>query len=175
MHAQPDKFLPGPPLALSRQEFVETFGGVYEHSPWVAERVFDKGLAGGQNQAGGLSKRMTEIVNQASNEEKLALIRAHPDLVGKSAIAELTAASRREQNNAGLDQCTAAEFTEFQQLNRDYKNKFGFPFILAVSGYHRKQILDAFRQRLNNAKNTEFQAAMEQIHRIALRRLQAME
>jgi len=171
-----DSCLPGPPDSLSRQDFITTFGGIYEHSPWVAERVFDAGVNKEENQAKALSEQMAKVVNDASMTKKLNLIRSHPDLVGKTAIAnELSRASRQEQNSAGLDQCTLQEFTEFNKLNQDYKKKFDFPFIFAVSGFQRQHILQAFRQRIKNTKENEFATAIQQIHAIALLRLQTME
>ena len=172
----PSKQLPGPPCALSRSAFISTYGAIYEHSPWIAERLYDSELTQRDNLADRLAHRMAAIVDAASDTEKRVLIRAHPDLVGKTAIAgKLTKASREEQNSAALDQCTTDEFAEFQQLNQDYKNKFGFPFIFAVAGFHRREILKAFRQRIGNEQAAEFCTALEQIHRIALLRLRSLE
>ena len=107
------------------------FGGIYEHSPWVAERV--QPLAERLRDTEQLATLMADCVDNASIEEQLELIRAHPDLAGKAQVAgELTADSKEEQSRAGLDQCTAEEFERFQALNEAYKEKFGFPFIMAV-------------------------------------------
>jgi OHCU decarboxylase len=115
---------------------------------------------------------MKAAVIAASREKKLALIRAHPDLA--CAERNLTAESTSEQKGAGLKECSPEEFAEFQKLNAEYKKKFGFPFIIAVKGLNRTDILKAFRQRINNSADAEFDAALEQIHRIAWFRLSAL-
>lgn len=155
-------------------EFVERYGGIYEHSPWVAERV--EAQFGGEVTGTLLAELMADSVDNASKEMRLALIQAHPDLAGRAQVAgELTAESTQEQSSAGLDQCSAEEYERFQQLNDDYKDKFGFPFVMAVRNSDRQQILAAFAARLDNDYDTEFETAIEQIHRIAEMRLQAME
>jgi OHCU decarboxylase len=160
---------------MSRDAFVARFGGIYEHSPWVAERTFDHGLGKEADTAEGLAALMSETMLVASRNAQMALIRAHPDLAGKAAVAdELTDASKSEQAGAGLDQCTKEEFAEFQRLNAAYGEKFGFPFILAVAGKTRHDILDAFRQRLENDAESEFAEALSQIDRIARFRLMAI-
>jgi OHCU decarboxylase len=112
---------------------------------------------------------------KADREKKLALVRAHPDLAGRAAIAgDLTHASRSEQSGAGLDRCTPEEYRRFQELNAAYKEKFGFPFILAVAGRTRQEILAAFEARIGNDPMTEFQTALEQINRIAVIRLERL-
>jgi OHCU decarboxylase len=111
-------------------------------------------------------------MRRASRRRQLALIRAHPDLAGRAAIrAELTAASSAEQAGAGLDQCTRAEFVRFHELNDKYRKQFGFPFILAVKGKSRREILAAFEERLGNSVEAEFEEALTQIARIARFRL----
>jgi 2-oxo-4-hydroxy-4-carboxy-5-ureidoimidazoline decarboxylase len=156
--------------ALERARFVELFGGVFEHAPWVAEQAFDAGPFHGVE---ALHGAMVDAMRQAPRERQLALIRAHPDLAGRAAIrGELTAASSAEQAGAGLDQCTPAEFQRFQELNDRYNAKFGFPFILAVKGRTRAEILAAFAQRLGNSPQTEFAEALNQIARIARFRLE---
>lgn len=145
---------------MSRDEFLEVYGAVYEDSPWVAEAVWPP--------SGDLAKAMRAAVDAAPREKKLALIRAHPELAGRTAIAgDMAEASKREQSGAGLDRCTPGEFAEFQRLNGAYNARFGFPFIIAVKGLDRHDILAAFRARLDNDPETEFQTALEQIHRIA--------
>jgi OHCU decarboxylase len=115
---------------------------------------------------------MVEAMRRAPRAQQLALIRAHPDLVGRAAIAgELTAASTAEQASAGLDQCTPAEFGRFCELNQTYKEKFGFPFILAVKGRSRAEVLAIFEQRVRNPLETEFQEALHQIEDITRLRL----
>lgn len=170
----PKRFDP-PPLAMSRAAFVEKFGGVYEHFPEIAAATFDRGLSSAEDTAEGLAAAMAAAAAAMDGGQKLALIRNHPDLVGKAAIAgELTEASKSEQAGAGLANCTPEELARFQALNASYKEKFGFPFILAVGGRNRQQILAVFEARLANDRDTEFKTALEQIDRIALLRLQAM-
>jgi 2-oxo-4-hydroxy-4-carboxy-5-ureidoimidazoline decarboxylase len=155
---------------LERERFVELFGGVFEHAPWVAERAFAAGPFHGIE---GLHGAMIEAMRRAPREQQLALIRAHPDLAGRAAIAgALTAASSAEQASAGLDQCTPSEFERFRELNDKYKEKFCFPFILAVKGRTRAEILAAFEQRLNNSVEAEFEEALNQIARIVRFRLE---
>ncbi len=163
------------PTQMERDEFVARFGGVYEHSPWIAEAVFDGGLSDAENTPEGLGAAMQKVLAEADEPAHLALIRAHPDLAGKAAMAgELTAESTSEQSGAGLDQCTQQEFAEFQRLNDAYKAKFGFPFIIAVKGLNRFDILDAFRARLHNSQSAERETALAQINRIARLRLDSL-
>ncbi len=163
------------PSRMTRGEFIAEFGGVYEHSPWIAEQVFDQGLTEIHNTAEGLHVALARVVAEASKEQQLKLLQAHPDLAGKLAISgELTEESTSEQASADLGNCTTEEFAAFQSLNDKYKEKFGFPFILAVRGYHRTEILDIFKQRVENDTETEFDEALTQVHRIALLRLQAI-
>ena len=141
---------------MRRKEFIECYGGIYEHSPWVAEAVYDSG-----NVRGDLAAQFRACVENATTEKKLALIRAHPDLAGRAAVAgELSESSTEEQASARLDSCTSAEFELFQSLNDAYHRKFGFPFVMAVRGSNRQQILDAFAARLDNDPDTEFNAAI---------------
>ena len=162
------------PSELNRDEFVAAYGSIYEHSPWVAEQLHPQ-LTAEHDRALGMSQAMTHIVNTAGTQAQLALLRAHPELVGKLELAELTQDSQSEQTGAGLDQCTPTELAEFRDLNERYNQAFGFPFIFAVKGYHRVEILQAFRQRIDNDPDTEFTTALTQVHRIGLSRLQAME
>lgn len=156
-----------------RAGFVARYGAIYEHSPWVAEAVWDAGQA--PNDAQGLGAAMAAVVDAAPQAARLTLLRAHPDLAGKLALAgELTQASRAEQAGAGLDQCTAEELAEFQQLNAAYQARFGFPFIFAVAGFHRTEILAAFRRRVQNTVEAEFDEAIRQTHCIAAHRLRAL-
>lgn len=166
---------PTDPTAMSKAAFVAQFGGVYEHSAWIAEKACGKGLADDANDVGRLCAYLREIIEAAGKEPQLALLRAHPDLAGKLARSgTLTDESTSEQAGAGLDDCTDAEFAEFTALNADYKTKFGFPYILAVKGRHRTEILDNFRIRINNPYETEFREALNQVHQIARLRLEAM-
>lgn len=164
-----------PPSLKGRQAFVERFGGIYEHSPWVAERLWDLGLTGQHDLVEGLHDGLKSIVAAAHEERKLALVRAHPDLAGKAAVAgELSTASACEQAGAGLDRCTREEFERFQTLNDAYKEKFGFPFVIAVKGLDRAAILAAFERRLANTPEVEFAEALRQIDTIARLRLEAL-
>lgn len=160
---------------MSASEFVAAYGGIYEHSPWVAEHV--ETLLGDKRPGHKtLARLMADCVDNASRETQLELIRAHPDLAGKAQVAgELTADSTEEQSRAGLDQCSAEEFERFQRFNDAYKKKFGFPFIKAVRESNRTEILAAFETRLLNDYETEFETALQEIHKIARLRLKAME
>jgi 2-oxo-4-hydroxy-4-carboxy-5-ureidoimidazoline decarboxylase len=153
----------------ARPGFLARYGGVYEASPWVAEAVWPAVKAGGIVDLAGLAAAMRAAVDGAGDEAKLTLVRAHPELASRARMAD---ASVREQSGAGLDQCSAEEFDAFQRLNGAYNARFGFPFIVAVKGLSRADILDQFKSRLNNDPQTEFDTAMAQIHRIAGFRLQ---
>jgi OHCU decarboxylase len=161
-------------MSRTTADFIARFGGVYEHSRWVVEQAAP--LATGIDDIDQIAKIMADCVDNAGSEAQLELIRAHPDLAGKAQIAgDLTAESTREQASAGLDRCSAAEYERFQALNRAYHAKFGFPFVMAVSGRSRAEILDAFESRLNNDPAVEFAAALAEIHKIARLRMQAPE
>ncbi len=160
------------PSTLSRDAFVAAYGGVFEHSPWVAEAVAAQAAQGSLDTSAALGEAMRAAVAAASEEKKLALLRAHPDLAGKLALAgKLTADSTSEQKSAGLDACTSEELAEFQSLNTAYQDKFGFPFIIAVRGLTRLDILAAFRARLPNSRAQEMETALAQVGRIAQLRL----
>ena len=152
------------PSSLSHPAFLARFGPVYEASPWVAEGVWPAVEAGGLDDPAALAAAMRAEVDAAPRETQLALIRAHPELAGRTRMAE---ASVQEQSGAGLDQCSAAEFAAFQRLNAAYNARFGFPFIVAVKGLTRADILAAFEARLANDPEAEFATAIAQIHRIA--------
>jgi OHCU decarboxylase len=160
---------------MSEESFVELFGGVYEHSPWIARETWQRGLGPEVDTPEGLSRAMSETVGGADKARLMALINAHPDLAGRAAVqGELTAESTSEQSGAGIDQCTAEEFERFQRLNDAYRERFGFPFIMAVKGSNRHLILAAFEERLENDGETEFQRALTEINRIARSRLDAI-
>jgi OHCU decarboxylase len=170
-----DTRFPEPPRTLSEEAFVQRYGGVYEHSPWIARETYRRGLGPEHDAAEGLSAAMAETVSQADRERLLALVRAHPDLAGKAAQrGELTAESTSEQAGAGIDQCTPEEFQRFQRLNGEYTQKFGFPFVMAVKGSNRHAILAAFEERLGNDAETELRQALSEIDKIARLRLQAL-
>ena len=155
----------------SREAFVERYGGVYEHSPWVAELCYEQGKA---LSPGQLAPMFAACVDAADRETRLELIRAHPDLADRLGVAGLTEASQGEQASAGLDRCTAEEFEAFTTLNAEYKQRFGFPFVMAVRNSNRAEILDAFRRRVGNAPDVEFRTAIAEIHQIARLRLEAL-
>ena len=164
------------PSTLDRAAFIDAYGGIYEHSPWVAAALFDGGLGTADDDPEALAGRMAQVVDAADDEAKLALLRAHPELAGRLAVSgELTADSTAEQASAGLDRCTPEEFAEFHTLNGRYNERFGFPFIIAVRGLSRQDILSAFRSRADSDRETEFATALQQVHRIARLRLEAME
>lgn len=152
--------------------FLDVYGSIYEHSPWVAEGAYAARHGNPVDTAESLARAMAAVVAAAPEGDQLRLICAHPDLAGKLGIAEtLTEASKSEQAGAGLDRCTAEEFEEFQSLNSAYKEKFGFPFIIAVKGHDRLSILAAFRARIHNDRPKEFKTALAEIDRIGLFRL----
>ncbi len=157
-----------------QQAFIERYGGIYEHSPWVAECA--AGTLGTGAGIDDVASAMAACVDGAGRERQLLLIRAHPDLAGKAGLrGELTASSNDEQQSAGLDQCTPAELERFHTLNAAYKRKFGFPFVMAVRNSNRLVILEAFAKRLDNTAEQEIDTALVEIHRIARLRLEAME
>lgn len=165
-----------PVREMDRATFVRTFGHVFEHSPWIAATAFDRGLPDDADTAGGLHRAMCGVLHDASDEQKRALIDAHPDLAGRLARAGgLTEGSSREQAGAGLDRLSEDEYARFSALNEAYKARFGFPFIIAVKGLGKDEILAAFERRLQNDRPTEFATALEQIERIALLRLEDLQ
>lgn len=158
---------------MDKTAFMARYGGIYEHAPWVADAAWEQGMDGSEPLA--MIDPMRLIVDRAGRDRQLTLLRAHPDLAGKLALAkDLTAESAAEQAGAGLDQCSPDELAEFQSLNDAYKDCFRFPFILAVKGHDRSSILQAFRKRLQNSPMREFRAALEQVHLIAKYRLKAL-
>jgi len=156
--------------ALAIDEFVGAFGAIYEHSPWVAEQ------AAGERpftSSDHMLAVMQAVVATASRDAQLSLIRAHPELQGKPATI-LTAESTSEQKSAGLDQCSPQELQQLASLNKTYRDKFGFPFIIAVRGLTRSDIIDSMSQRLNNPVGVEFETCLTQIYRIADLRVAAL-
>ena len=156
---------------ISRGEFVARVGAIYEHSPWVAERAF---MVRPFRNIEHLHEAMQVAMLSALPEEKLALIRAHPELLGKLEAAELTAASRREQASAGLERCTPEEKTRMRSLNAAYREEFGFPFIVAVKGMDWAGIIERMQQRLARTPDEEVATALAEIGRIARFRLEAL-
>jgi OHCU decarboxylase len=160
---------------LDRSDFISSFGGVFEHSPFIAERAFDAGLVAKPLTASGVHAALTEKFRAASPAERLGVLRAHPDLAGKLAIAgELTEDSRKEQAGAGLDRLSPDEHQRFTALNSAYTEKFGFPFIIAVKGLTKNDILSAFETRIGNGREQEFDTACAQVEKIARLRLESL-
>ncbi|MCF6233943.1 MAG: allantoinase PuuE [Rhodobacteraceae bacterium] len=163
--------LPRPSL-MDRDTFVATYGGVFEHSAWIAERAFDLELGAAHDTAGGLHNALARMFRSASDEERRGVLRAHPDLAGKLAQANrLTAESTAEQAGAGLDGLTDREREMFTHLNGQYTKKHGFPFIIAVRDNTKASIQAAFERRIGNDSATELAEACKQVERIAELRL----
>ncbi|WP_421701727.1 allantoinase PuuE [Aliiroseovarius sp.] len=160
------------PSNMGRAAFMEAYGGIFEHSPWVAEGVFGAELGPAHDSAGGLHNAMCRAFRRASEEARLGVLRAHPDLAGKLAQAgRLTAESTSEQASAGLDMLTDTERTAFTEMNAAYVEKHGFPFIIAVRDNDKASIHAAMGRRLGNDTATEFSEACAQVERIAWYRL----
>ncbi len=155
--------------ALDEAGFTELLGGIYEHSPWVARRAW------AQRPFASLARlqaAMAQVLDSASPEERMAVLRAHPELSGKAAVrGDLTGDSRNEQAGAGLGQCTPEEFAQLQAGNRAYTDRFGFPFIIAVKGLGRREIIAALHGRYTRSRDAEIAEALAQVHRIAALRL----
>lgn len=155
-----------------REAFIANLGGIYEHSPWIAERAWTHQPFESLEE---LHATLVTVVQQASKEEQLALICAHPELAGKEAEqGTLTTASTYEQQGAGLNQCSREELNRLRQLNTSYRTTFGFPFVIAVKGLTRYQIMDAIEARIANPAEIEFRACLEEIFKIAKFRLEAL-
>jgi 2-oxo-4-hydroxy-4-carboxy-5-ureidoimidazoline decarboxylase len=155
--------------SLSFDEFVHVVGPVFEHSPWIAEATWSSRPFASAEQ---LHRALCETVAKAGEEKQLALIRAHPDLVGKLALAgQLTRESTGEQASAGLDKLTQQEIELFQENNAAYKEKFGFPFVICARLNKKDAILNGFKMRLDNSREQEIQTALGEIFKIARKRL----
>lgn len=160
---------------LDRAEFISRFGSIFEHSPFIAERAYDAGNLREPLTASTVHAALTQQFRAASQEERLGVLRAHPDLAGKLAIAGgLTEDSRKEQAGAGLDRLSPQEHARFTELNAAYVEKNGFPFIIAVKGLTKDDILRAFETRIENNAQDEFATATAQVEKIALLRLSAI-
>ena len=144
---------------------------MFEHSPWVAEGAHARGLTEEADSAEGLHEVMAAIVRAAPRERQLALLRAHPDLAGRIQVSELTAESQAEQTGSGLTRLNAEERQRFLRLNDDYRAKFGFPFIIAVKGRTKGDILAVFERRVANEPDEEFDTALREVETIAMLRL----
>ena len=150
---------------LNKSEFLYTFGNVFEKTEWIAEKCYDSKP---YNNVQELVNKMMEVFENSIKEKHLEILNSHPDLAVKK---KLTKESENEQANANLNQCTNEEFEEFNKLNEKYKKKFGFPFIIAVKGKNKNEILNIFRQRITNNINLEFEEAKKQVKKIATFRL----
>jgi len=155
--------------SLLREDFVRLFGGLFEHSPWVAESTWSKQPFASLEK---LHEAFCQTVLDAGEEKQLALIRAHPDLVGRAALAgALTRESTNEQARAGLNQLTPEEIETFKRSNAAYREKFGFPFVICARLNKKDAILNGFRIRLNHSREQEIRTALEEIFKIAELRL----
>ena len=150
---------------LDKSEFLSTFGNVFEKTEWIAEKCYNSKPF---NNVQELVNKMMETFENSIKEKHLEILNSHPDLAVKK---KLTKESENEQANANLNQCTNEEFEEFNKLNEKYKKKFGFPFIIAVKGKNKNEILNIFRQRITNNINLEFEEAKKQVKKIATFRL----
>ncbi|MDA9674326.1 2-oxo-4-hydroxy-4-carboxy-5-ureidoimidazoline decarboxylase [Alphaproteobacteria bacterium] len=156
---------------ISKTKIIELLKSIYEHSPWVPERLFSNDVNEILNKE-YLQQKMKSIVDNASKKEKLDLIKSHPELGNKlKKIDELTEFSKKEQKSAGLDQCNEEEFEVLTQLNKQYRNEFQFPFIIAVKGLSKNDIINEMKKRVHNSEEEEFETAMKQIHKIASLRI----
>ena len=152
--------------SLDKSEFLSIFGNVFEKSKWISEKVFDK------KPFKNLESFVSEIIGiyeNSDNKTILEILNLHPELAVEK---KLTADSEVEQSKANLKQCTPEEYDEFKKLNIEYKNKFNFPFIIAVKGKNKKEILNYFRDRINNSLEEEFIEAKKQVKKIATFRLE---
>ena len=150
---------------LNKSEFISIFGNVFEKTEWIAERCYESKP---YNNLDELVSKMMKIFENIEKERHLEILNSHPDLAVEK---KLTEDSKNEQKNASLNQCNDEEFIEFKKLNEEYKKKFGFPFIVAVKGKNKEEILNSFRQRITNNINLEFEEAKKQVKKIASFRL----
>jgi len=169
---QPPKLTPS---QMDAESFMATFGGVFEHSPFIAQRAWEAELGPANDSPLGIHFALRNQFRMASDDERLGVLNAHPDLAGKLAAAKrLTADSTSEQASAGLDALTDDERERFTELNTRYVEKFGFPFIIAVRDNTKASILEAFKARLENDRETEFATACAQVERIAMLRIKPL-
>ena len=160
------------PSQMDRDTFVAAFGGIFEHSPWIADGAFDGELGPTHDTAQGVHQALARVFRAADDAQRLGVLTAHPDLAGKLAEAkQLTAESTSEQAGAGLNALTDEERTTFQTLNTRYVEKHGFPFIIAVRDHTKASIMTAFQTRIDHDTDTEFATACRQVERIAEFRL----
>jgi 2-oxo-4-hydroxy-4-carboxy-5-ureidoimidazoline decarboxylase len=156
----------------SEADFVSLLDSIFEHSPWVPELVYDRRPFADRE---SLHREMVNAMRQAPELQRMALLCSHPELAGKEAASgSLTDASQREQAGAGLDQCSSDELKQIQALNQAYRERFEFPFIIAVSGLDKHQIIAAMQQRLGNSRGDEFETALGEVEKIARIRIDAL-
>ena len=155
---------------LSKSEFIKVFANIFENAIWIAEELYNQKPFDNFEE---LSSKMLNIFETATKEKQLKILNAHPDLANKTKISLLTPDSLKEQITAGLDQCTKEEFNEFKKLNNTYK-KFGFPFILAIKGKTKIEILNNIRKRISSGPKIEFDEAVKQVKQIASLRLKEL-
>ena len=153
---------------LSQSKFIEIFANIFEKTKWIAEKLYDQKPFNGFDD---LCSKMLDIFEYTTKENQLLILKVHPDLADKITVNLLTSNSRTEQSNAGLDQCSEEEFNEFKNLNKSYRQKYGFPFVIAVKGKNKIEILSEFRKRILNSVDKEFNEAIIQIGKIANLRL----
>ena len=153
---------------LTKNEFIEVFGNIFENARWIAEKLYSQKPF---KDFEDLSQKMLNIFENIDKEKKLEIMNSHPDLADKTKIGSLTPDSNKEQNTAGLDKCSEEEFNEFKKLNIQYKKKFGFPFIYAVKGKSKNEILNNFKERVACDIDVEFEEAKKQVKKIASLRL----
>jgi len=156
---------------LSKSEFIKVFANIFENAIWIAEELYNQKPFDNFEE---LSSKMLNIFETATKGEQLKILNAHPDLANITKKNLLTPDSLKEQTSAGLDQCTEVEFDEFKHLNEQYKKKFGFPFILAVKGRTKIEILNNFRKRISSDPEIEFDEAVKQVKQIASLRLKEL-
>jgi 2-oxo-4-hydroxy-4-carboxy-5-ureidoimidazoline decarboxylase len=155
--------------SMDRAAFVEKFGGIFEKSPWVAEKAWD---ARPFANIDDLHAKMVVVAKYGNIDQQLFLLRAHPDLAGKEAQAgAMTASSVAEQASAGLNALSKEEMTRISDYNAEYKKKFGFPFMIAVRNHTKEGIFFLFKQRLGNDTVTELSIALQQVYNITRLRL----
>ena len=153
---------------LPKSEFIKVFSNIFENSIWISEELYKLKPF---DSFDDLSTKIMDIFENATKEKQIEILRAHPDLANKTRIGSLTTDSKKEQSSAGLDKCTEEEFNEFKNLNFKYKKRFHFPFIIAVKGKSKLEILSSFRKRISYDINIEFEEAKNQVKKIANLRL----
>ena len=155
---------------LPKSQFIKVFANIFENAQWIAEELYNQKPFDDFKE---LSSKILNIFETATREKQLKILKAHPDLANKTKISLLTPDSLKEQTDVGLDQCSEEEFIEFKKLNDTYK-KFGFPFILAVKGKTKNEILNIFKKRISSDLETEFDEAIKQVKQIASLRLKEL-